>query len=65
LRPIGGTLPDPLHLPTGCAFHPRCPLATQECSQSEPPLVPLPSPDSLQVDARASACFHADLVEAP
>ncbi len=39
LHPIGGTLPDPLHLPEGCAFHPRCPLATAECLNSVPPLV--------------------------
>jgi oligopeptide/dipeptide ABC transporter ATP-binding protein len=51
LRPIGGTLPDPLHLPGGCAFHPRCPLATAECAANVPALT--------------SACFHHDLVEAP
>jgi oligopeptide/dipeptide ABC transporter ATP-binding protein len=65
LRPIGGTLPDPLHLPSGCAFHPRCPLATEECSQSVPPLLPLPDSDGPRDDGRESACFHSDLVEAP
>ena len=25
LAAIGGTVPDPAHLPTGCSFHPRCP----------------------------------------
>lgn len=25
LEPIVGMVPDPFHLPTGCAFHPRCP----------------------------------------
>jgi oligopeptide/dipeptide ABC transporter ATP-binding protein len=66
LRPIGGTLPDPLHLPTGCAFHPRCPLATAECSASVPPLVRIGSAEGGADSAsRASACFHYDLVEAP
>jgi len=65
LRPIGGALPDPLRLPSGCTFHPRCTLATAECSLSVPPLVLVGDarPDGLQ--PRESACFHFDLVEAP
>jgi peptide/nickel transport system ATP-binding protein len=31
LRPIAGMSPDPTNLPPGCAFWPRCPLATDEC----------------------------------
>ena len=31
LTPIPGTLPDPSHLPTGCFFSPRCPLADDKC----------------------------------
>jgi oligopeptide/dipeptide ABC transporter ATP-binding protein len=66
LRPIGGALPDPVHLPSGCTFHPRCPLATDECSQSVPPLRPIADADSVRLnDRRESACFHADQVEAP
>lgn len=37
LRPIPGLMPDPTRLPEGCAFHPRCPLATEQCAQSKPP----------------------------
>jgi peptide/nickel transport system ATP-binding protein len=66
LRPIGGTLPDPLHLPSGCAFHPRCPLATEECSAIVPPLVRVDDTGpAVAEQARESACFHYDLVEAP
>jgi oligopeptide/dipeptide ABC transporter ATP-binding protein len=66
LRPIGGTLPDPVHLPSGCAFHPRCPLATAECVTNAPPLLRVDVPGELEsVPPRASACFHHDLVEAP
>lgn len=36
LKPIKGLMPDPTDLPTGCAFHPRCPDATQECSERVP-----------------------------
>ena len=64
LHPIGGTLPDPLHLPEGCAFHPRCPLATAECLKSVPPLVRV-NEDTSGQQVRLSACFHHDLVEAP
>ena len=64
LHPIGGTLPDPVHLPSGCAFHPRCPLATAECMTNVPPLVQVDAETS-GVSIRRSACFHQDLVEAP
>ncbi len=33
LRPIPGTVPHPLALPTGCSFAPRCPARTPECEQ--------------------------------
>ena len=33
---IPGTTPDPLDLPEGCTFHPRCPEAMKICSQIEP-----------------------------
>ncbi|MGM9602096.1 MAG: ABC transporter ATP-binding protein [Faecousia sp.] len=36
LKPIKGMPPDPTNLPTGCAFHPRCPYATESCAQDEP-----------------------------
>lgn len=35
LHPIEGLPPDPSNLPSGCAFHPRCPYATEECRQRE------------------------------
>ena len=33
-----GEMPSPLHPPSGCAFHPRCPFATSECSRVRPTL---------------------------
>jgi oligopeptide/dipeptide ABC transporter ATP-binding protein len=65
LRPIGGALPDPRHLPSGCAFHPRCPLASAECLAAVPPLLPLATSVELSERGRKSACFHTDQVEAP
>ena len=35
LHPIPGLPPDPSNLPTGCAFHPRCSKATEECRCGE------------------------------
>jgi oligopeptide/dipeptide ABC transporter ATP-binding protein len=35
----GGELPDPLHPPSGCPFHPRCPYQFQRCIQEVPPLI--------------------------
>jgi peptide/nickel transport system ATP-binding protein len=33
---IKGELPSPLNPPKGCVFHPRCPLATEECRKGVP-----------------------------
>jgi len=36
---LGLSFPDPLHPPSGCTFHPRCPQATAECSARSPVLL--------------------------
>ncbi len=33
LNPIQGMMPDPTNLPKGCAFNPRCPMATDKCRE--------------------------------
>jgi peptide/nickel transport system ATP-binding protein len=38
---LEGETPDAAHVPTGCRFHPRCPLAFDRCSVEEPPLFDL------------------------
>jgi oligopeptide/dipeptide ABC transporter ATP-binding protein len=42
LPAIEGSVPDLLHLPSGCAFNPRCPDVMPECRAVEPRLLPLP-----------------------
>jgi peptide/nickel transport system ATP-binding protein/oligopeptide transport system ATP-binding protein len=51
LRPIPGAIPDLVHPPAGCRFHPRCALATDECHRGPIPLLPLG-------DGRWTACIH-------
>jgi peptide/nickel transport system ATP-binding protein len=48
---IRGDVPDPVDLPDGCRFSPRCAYATDRCRASEPPLTALD-------DERRGACFH-------
>jgi oligopeptide/dipeptide ABC transporter ATP-binding protein len=39
LRAIAGMIPNALHPPSGCRFHPRCPMVIDECARVDPPLV--------------------------
>lgn len=36
LKPITGLMPDPMDLPDGCKFHPRCPHVRDECEAVNP-----------------------------
>ncbi len=38
LETIPGAVPNPLYLPKGCYFHPRCKYATDECKKAQPEL---------------------------
>jgi oligopeptide/dipeptide ABC transporter ATP-binding protein len=38
LTAIRGSVPDPVHYPPGCRFHPRCPKAIPDCARDIPPL---------------------------
>ncbi|WP_443076732.1 ABC transporter ATP-binding protein [Streptomyces sp. NBC_01725] len=37
-RGLPGDPPDPSSLPSGCTFHPRCPVALEECAREDQPL---------------------------
>lgn len=51
LHVIEGVVPNPLNMPDGCRFHPRCPYATDKCVAEEPPLQEV-------AEGRYSACWH-------
>jgi oligopeptide/dipeptide ABC transporter ATP-binding protein len=38
LKPIEGLPPDLMSLPSGCAFHPRCPFKVERCTRDTPEL---------------------------
>jgi peptide/nickel transport system ATP-binding protein len=35
---LQGETPNPINIPTGCRFHPRCPVAIELCKSNDPPL---------------------------
>jgi peptide/nickel transport system ATP-binding protein len=49
---IKGELPSPLNPPAGCVFHPRCPLATEDCKKAVPATREL-------APGHWAACIHA------
>jgi len=38
---LQGETPNPIDLPSGCRFHPRCPIAVERCKKDDPPYVGL------------------------
>jgi len=53
MQPIEGARPDPVNIPTGCSFHPRCPIADDRCEIEDPGLVSVD-------DDHTAACFYTD-----
>jgi dipeptide transport system ATP-binding protein len=51
---LEGELPSPLHPPSGCTFHQRCPYAIERCREEVPTL--------REVDGRQVSCHRAEEV---
>lgn len=55
---LEGDVPSPVNVPSGCAFHNRCPFAQQRCREDRPDLRPM-------ADNREAACHFAGEIERP
>lgn len=51
---LEGEPPDPVNLPSGCAFAPRCPKADDDCRQAEPAL------DAAGDEEHMAACYYPE-----
>jgi oligopeptide/dipeptide ABC transporter ATP-binding protein len=49
---LQGETPNPVDIPTGCRFHPRCPIAGDQCKVTDPPSVEV-------VPGHTTACLMA------
>ncbi len=58
VAPLDGDPPNPIDLPPGCRFCPRCPMAVAACHEQEPELEALPG------GGHSSACLRATEVQA-
>jgi dipeptide transport system ATP-binding protein len=48
---LKGELPSPFSPPSGCSFHPRCPLVIERCREAFPP--------TEMIEGREVACYRA------
>lgn len=55
IRTIEGTKPDPVEYISGCSYHPRCPMADEQCRSLEPGLM------DVRANHEASCHYHADV----
>lgn len=55
VQTIEGEPPDPVNVPAGCPFHPRCPVADDRCTVEEPDL------RAERGDDHEVACFYPDV----
>ncbi|TKA08945.1 ABC transporter ATP-binding protein [Actinacidiphila oryziradicis] len=58
LYAIKGLPPNLLRVPVGCAFNPRCEVATDICRTEVPVLHPVTERDGSELPGRGSACHH-------
>ena len=55
---LSGEPPSPIDRPTGCAFHPRCPIATARCAREAPTLTDT-------APGQAAACHYPGKLPPP
>jgi oligopeptide/dipeptide ABC transporter ATP-binding protein len=52
---LRGETPDAIRIPPGCRFHPRCPIAIEDCKHVDPALEP---PRAARVPTHRAACIR-------
>jgi oligopeptide/dipeptide ABC transporter ATP-binding protein len=60
LPSLPGSVPNLAHLPPGCSFHPRCPIARELCSKDPGP--PLEGTDGVTRGVHLAACYFSEEV---
>jgi peptide/nickel transport system ATP-binding protein len=57
-----GEMPNATSIPSGCRFHPRCPIAVEACAAEDPSLrlVPGAAAGSGPIDSHLAACIRLD-----
>ena len=55
---VEGEAPSPVSPPPGCAFHPRCPFALDECRAALPALEPVDQAGGNAEDGHVAACIR-------
>ena len=53
---LSGDVPSPIHPPSGCVFHTRCPYMKEFCKETVPELIPAPGTDG---EDHLQACLRA------
>ena len=56
---LEGDVPSPIDPPSGCSFHPRCPIAEDICKEVTPPLINID-----EMTGQRTACHMVPGVEA-
>jgi len=56
MNPIEGTSPDPINVPSGCSYHPRCSLADDTCRDIDPDFYTV-------TDSHEAACHHWEKID--
>ncbi|WP_276255861.1 ABC transporter ATP-binding protein [Halomontanus rarus] len=53
IQTVDGSSPDPINIPSGCSYHPRCPISDDRCEIEEPELL------TFEEDQQV-ACFYPE-----
>ncbi|WP_218927329.1 ABC transporter ATP-binding protein [Halosimplex rubrum] len=56
MEPIPGSSPDPVNVPEGCSYHPRCPMSQKNCTVDDPTYYSVS-------DSHAARCHYWDQAE--